>query len=56
MQLGTLAAMSLVHGGASFRIFNETVYRFMCGNDAADLIACVSEVPDIGIRSILKQV
>ena len=46
--------MYLIHGGASFRIFNETVY--VHGNNAADLIASIDEAPDIGTRNILKQV
>ena len=56
LQLGTLAAMSLVHGGAGFRIFCPTVYRFLNGKTAADLIASSSEVPDPGVGEFLKQV
>ena len=48
--------MSIVHEGASFKIMSDTVYRFMCGNNPADLVANIDEVPDAGIRSILKQV
>lgn len=48
--------MSLVHGGAAFRIFSPTVLRFLSGKNAADLIASISEVPDAGVREILKQV
>ena len=56
LQLGTLAAMSLVHGGAALRIFSPTVFRFMSGKNAADLIASISEVPSAGVREILQQV
>ena len=56
LRLGTLAAMSLVHGGAAFRIFSPTVFRFLSGTDAADLIASIDEVPDPAIRIILNQV
>ena len=56
LRLGTLAAMSLVHGGAAFRIFGPTVFRFLSGKNAADLIAGISEVPDPTIRESLKQV
>ena len=48
--------MALVNRGASFRIFIETVYRFMCGVNAADLIATVEEVPDAQTRHFLNQV
>ena len=39
MRLGTLAAMSLVHGGASFRVFG---LRFLSGKNP-DLIAGIDE-------------
>ena len=55
-RLGTIAAMSLVHGGATFRLFSPCVYNFMCGMDAADLIAGIDEVPQEDIVQILKQV
>ena len=48
--------MSLVHGGGAFRLFSPTVFRFLCGMNAADLIAGVDEVPDSSIREVLKQV
>ena len=43
-------------GGAAFRIFSPTVFRFLSGTDAADLIASIDEVPNPAIRIILKQV
>lgn len=49
-RLGTLAAMSLVHGGTAFRLFSPTVFNFLSGLNAADLIAGISEVPDPSIR------
>ena len=55
-RLGVLAAMSLVHGGASFRVFCPTVYRFLSGKSAADLIASISEVEDADVREVLKKV
>ena len=55
-RLGVLAAMSLVHGGASFRVFCPTVYRFLSGTSAADLIASISEVEDADVREVLKKV
>ncbi len=48
--------MSLVHGGASFRILRENVYQFMSGKDAADMIVGIDEVPDIETRQFLLQV
>ena len=41
--------MSLVNGGASFRLFNPCVYNLLCWMDAADLIAGINEVPDCGV-------
>jgi hypothetical protein len=55
-RLGLLAAMSLVHGGASFRVVCPTVFRFLSGKSAADLIASISEVDDPDVREILKKV
>ena len=48
--------MSLVHRGASFRLFSPCVYNFLCGMDAADLIAGIEEVPECSVREVLKQV
>ena len=53
-RLGVLAAMSLVHVEASFRVFCPTVFRFLSGESAADLIASISEVDDV--REDLKKV
>ena len=47
--------MALVHGGASFRLFGATVYNFLSGVQAADLIAGISEVPDVSIRTLLNK-
>ncbi len=48
--------MSLVHGGASFKIFSPCVYNFLCGMDAADLIADIDEVPNSDVRDTLNKV
>ena len=56
MKLGTLAAMALVHGGASFRLFSPCIYNYMSGMDASDLIASIDEVPQESVRLFLKQV
>ena len=56
LKLGTLAAMSLVNEGASFKLFSPCVYSFLRGMDAADLIAGIDEVPDCDLQEILKQV
>ena len=47
--------MSLVNGGASFRLFSPCVYNF-CGMDAADLIAVIDEVADSDVQETLNQV
>ena len=45
-QVGVLAAMSLVHGGASFALFSPTVFNFLCDQDAVKLQPKVEEVAD----------
>lgn len=54
-KLGQLAAMALVHGGASFRLFGASVYNFLSGVPAANLIAGISEVPDMSVRVLLNK-
>ena len=48
--------MALVHGGASFRIFCPSVYHFLCGRSASDIIALIDEVPNPDTRAVLKDV
>lgn len=48
--------MSLVHGGASFRVFCPTGFHFLSGKSAADLIANISEVEDADVREVLRKV
>lgn len=48
--------MALAHQGASFRIFCPTVYRFLSGNNASDLIASINEIPDVKVQAVLKEV
>ena len=55
-RLGMLAAMSLVHGGASFKLFSPSIYNFMCGWEASYLIVGIDEVPNSQIREFLKKV
>ena len=55
-RLGMLAAMSLVHGGASFKLFSLSIYNFMCGWEASNLIVGIDEVPQCDIREILNKV
>ena len=55
MRLGILAAMSLVHGGGSCRIFGKSVYRVLTGKNAADLVVCLDEVPDGMTKRLLQE-
>ena len=48
--------MALVHGGASFKLFSPSIYNFMCGMDASNLIAGVDEVPQCDVRETYKKV
>ena len=52
---GVLAAMSLVHGGASFALFSPTVFNF-CGQDPAKLQPNVEEVADAASKNFLCKV
>lgn len=47
--------MALVHGGGSFRLFCPSVYKFLSGMKAHDLIAGISEVPDACVRAFLNK-
>ena len=55
-RVGTLAAMSLIHGGASFSLFSHTVFYFLCGHDAAKLHPKIEEVADIACKDFLYKV
>ena len=55
-KLGILAAMTLVHGGARFNLFCPSIYHFMSGIKAVDLIPTIEEVPDHSTREVLNQV
>ncbi len=55
-KLGVLAAIALVHGGGAFNLFCPTVYNFLCGVKASELITSIDEVPDSEVREVLKKV
>lgn len=55
-QLGKLAAMSLVHGGAPIKVFTPSVYKVLCGQKASDIIVDVDEVGDEDLKLLLKEV
>ena len=55
-KLGTLTAMALVHGGSGLNMFSTTIFRFVCGTSAANLIASIAEVPESHVRDTLQQV
>ena len=44
--------MSLAHGGAAFRVFGPTVFNFLSGMKAADLLCSIDEVPDLATREV----
>ena len=48
--------MSFVHGGGSFCLFSNTVYNFLCGRDAAELLPSIEEVADMTIKDFLYKV
>ena len=51
-----LAAMSLIHGGASFSIFSHTIFNFLCGKHAAKLYPKIEEVADTTCKDLLCKV
>ena len=55
-RVGMLAAISLVHGGASFSLFSHTIFNFLCGQDAAKLHPKVEEVADAACKDLLYKV
>ena len=55
-RVGTLAAMSLIHGGASFSVFSHIVFSFLSGQDAAKLHPKIEEVADATCKDFLHKV
>ena len=53
-KLGMLTAMALVHGGSGLNMFCSTIFRFLCGTSAANLIASIAEVPEADVRETLQ--
>ena len=53
---GILAAMSIIHGGASFSLFSPTVFNFLCGQDPAKLQPKIEEVADAATKDFLCKV
>ena len=49
-------AVSVVQGGSGLHLFNSSVYKYLCGNDASTITPDVAEIPDKEIRNILEQV
>ena len=55
-RLGQLMAASIVQGGSSLHIFNQSVFKYVCGDDLATITPKISEIPDKDVRDILEQV
>lgn len=48
--------MALVHGGGSFLLFCPTVFKYLHGIEAPNLIATIEEVPGQSVREALLEV
>lgn len=48
--------MALVHGGGSFLLFCPTVFKYLHGIEASNLIATIEEVPGQSVREALLEV
>ena len=55
-QLGELVAASAAQGGSPVHLFNNSVYKYICGSDVADIKPALEELPNFEIRGLLDQV
>ena len=55
-KLGTLFAMALVHGGGALQLLSPSVFNYMCGMNASDIIVELKEISDPFVRNILEKV
>ena len=55
-QLGELVTISVTQGGSGVHLFNNSMYKYICGSDVADIKPAVDEIPDLEVRELLEQV
>ena len=46
----------MVQGGSGLHIVNQSIFKYMCGNNVAAITPDISEIPDKEVRDILVQV
>ena len=49
-------AMSLAQHGSGFPFFGKSTFRYLCGEDTANIEVVNEETPDPVIRNLIKQV
>ena len=49
-------AASVARGGSAVHLFNDSVYKYICGGDVADIKPALEEIPDFEIRELLDKV
>ena len=54
--LGQLASMSFVQGGCGFQVLCPSVYRYLCGMSAAEIIVSVEEVSNPETLQLIEKV
>ena len=48
--------MALVYGGGAYQLFCPTIFKYLHGIEAYQLIATIREVPDQSVRDTLLEV
>ena len=54
--IGCLLSMALVQGGGGANIFCKSVYTYLSGMSAADILVKISEVGDFEVEELLQKV
>ena len=55
-KIGNLFAMALVHGSGALWLFSPSVFSYMCGMSASDIIVDTKEVSDTSVTAVLEKV
>ena len=55
-KIGSLFAMAFVHRGGALRLFSPSVFSYMCGMSASDIIVDTNEVSDPLVKAVLEKV
>ena len=55
-QVGELVTAPVTQSGSAVHLFNDSVYKYICGSDVADIKPAPEEIPDFEIRELMDQV